>query len=148
MGVSRVYVALFIVFLSTTFFGVLNIITSVFVESAMQSEQHSRELMLEEKGRVEDVYASHLKTIFAEMDADGSGLIEWEELRNAFSTNDDVRKYMEVLDINVTDVRKLFELLDVNGSGEIDVDEFCAACPRLKGDASSFDVQMIMLEHR
>merc|ERR1719265_1514297 len=84
---SGAYMAVFVVFLSITIFGVLNIVTSVFVESAMHSAQHSRELMVQDKLKDKEVYLKHLKTIFMAIDSDNSGLINESELAE-FLTDD------------------------------------------------------------
>merc|ERR1719215_240739 len=87
-------------------------------------------------------------SIFKEMDADGSGCLTLEELMNAFRNDDKIRTQLEALDINVSDVQRLFRLLDANDSGEVDFEEFCDGCAKIKGDASSFDVHCLIYEHR
>merc|ERR1712232_146910 len=42
-----------------------------------------------------------------------------------------------------TDARSLFDLLDKDSSGEVDIDEFCEGCLRLKGEAKSFDIHRV-----
>merc|ERR1712194_336505 len=42
----------------------------------------------------------------------------------------------------------LFRLLDADGNGEVDIEEFCEGCLRLKGDAKSFDIHCLMYENQ
>merc|ERR1712217_153190 len=48
-------------------FGVLNIVTSIFVESAMQSAQYYKDLMVEEKVSKANAITEHMKRIFTEL---------------------------------------------------------------------------------
>merc|ERR1740117_1584095 len=52
------------------------------------------------------------------------------------------------LEINASDAERLFKLLDADDSGAVDVDEFCEGCLQVKGEASSFDVNCNIYEHR
>lgn len=148
LEVGGVYLAIFIVFVSVTAFGVLNIITSVFVESAMQSARHSRDLMSEEKNREKKLYVTHLKKLFKEIDLDGSGVVSEEELDTFLSDEGNMGDAFLALEINSSDARRLFKLLDADDSGEVDMEEFCEGCLQVKGEASSFDVNCIIYEHR
>merc|ERR1719189_483578 len=74
------FVGLFIMFISMTLFGVLNILTSVFVESAIQSTANQRDLLVQEKQRRKENYVRHIKEIFQHIDADGSGEISLPEV--------------------------------------------------------------------
>jgi len=141
--------ALFLAFISLCFFGVLNIVTSVFVESAMLSTQHYRELMVEEKMRSKEMYARHMRDIFRQIDMDNSGFISLQELQK-FVADDGLQliMYFEALELNASDAGTLFKLLDWDNSGTIDIDEFCDGCMRLKGEARSFDINCLMHDMR
>jgi len=142
-------VMLFVLFISISFFGVLNIVTSVFVESAMQTTQRYRDLMLEESMRQRSTYVSHLKEIFSAIDTDASGSISLQELKNFIKTEQpQLRDYFAALEINASNLHALFKLLDHDGSGAIDLNEFCDGCMRLKGEAQSFDLNCVLYENR
>eukprot|EP00928_Gymnodinium_smaydae_P035511 TRINITY_DN24983_c1_g2_i1.p1 TRINITY_DN24983_c1_g2~~TRINITY_DN24983_c1_g2_i1.p1 ORF type:complete len:715 (+),score=157.22 TRINITY_DN24983_c1_g2_i1:111-2255(+) len=140
-------VALFLLYVSITLLGVMNIVTSVFVESAMQSIAMSRELMVEEKALGKAMYVNHLKQIFRQIDTDGSGTISEVELKEFLDDHAlGLHSYFEALELNATDVDALFQLLDTDGSGSVDIDEFCDGCMNLKGEAKSYDIKLLMHE--
>lgn len=141
--------ALFVSFISITLLGVLNVVTSVFVESAMQSCQYYKDLLVQEKNRKKAMFVKHVRTIFHQIDTDGSGTISAEELKD-FIQNDKLQLhlYFEALELNPTDTKALFKLLDPMGVGEIDIEEFCDGCMKLQGVARSFDVNCIMYEQK
>jgi len=139
---------LFIAFVTFAFFGMLNIVTSVFVECAMASTQRLRELLVEEKKATEQGHLHHMRNIFHELDTDGSNSLSYTELREALVGNIALQEYFLALDLNATDTSTLFELLDEDGSGELDIDEFCDGCMRLKGEARAFDINCVLMESR
>jgi len=135
----------FIVFIFMTVFGILNIVTSIFVESAVQASSSNRDLLVEEKVRQKKMYASHMRSIFSIIDEDGSGIISQKEVECMFN-DPELAAYVEALEVNPSDALMLFSFLDGDGSGAIDIDEFCQGCLRLKGEAKSFDVYCLIYE--
>merc|ERR1712056_144225 len=107
-------------------------------ESAMQSTAHHRDLLVQEKQQLRDMYVRHIKTIFKQIDEDSSGSVSLPEIENIFC-DDSMSHLLEALEITAFDARSMFKLLDRDGSGLIDIDEFCDGCLRLKGEAKSFD---------
>merc|ERR1711972_258277 len=79
------------------------------------------------------------------IDQDGSGEVTSDELVR-FLRTDSLKKYLEALDITAEDTRMLYKMLDTDGSGYIDIDEFCHGCMKLKGEAKSFDIHVLMYQ--
>jgi len=144
---SSILVCLFLSFIILAIFGVLNIVTSVFVDCAMQSTQKYRELMVQEKLRDKEMYVQHIEQIFKQIDEDCSGSIGFEEIESFLNDKRlELQEYFEALDVNASDARSLFQLLDEDGSGSINMKEFCEGCMRLKGEARSFDINCMIYE--
>merc|ERR1711884_921640 len=59
-----------VLYIALVIFGVTNVVTSVFVESAVMSAQHYRELIVQENRHQKEVAMMHLKEVFKEMDQD------------------------------------------------------------------------------
>jgi len=143
MDISEMYTALFVLFVSLTFFGVLNIVAAIFVDSAMQSQQHYKDLLIQENLLKKEVYSQHLREVFHAIDRDRSGVINGDEME-FFLSDPSLNLYLESIDIFPNDARSLFRLLDRDGSGEVSIDEFCQGCLRLKGEAKSFDIHCLI----
>jgi len=141
------FLILFLMYISMTVFCVLNVVTSIFVESAMQTAAHHRDLLIQEKIQDKQTYAKHMKDVFNAIDTDGTLRISEEEME-LFMEDEHLRLYLEALEINILDARVLFRLLDHDESGEIDIDEFCEGCLRLKGEAKSFDIHCLLFENQ
>merc|ERR1712187_918413 len=95
----------------------------------------------------EALSVKHIKNIFKTIDKDNNGTITITEMM-LFSSDEDLglQNYFEALDISATDTITLFELLDRDGSGEVDINEFCDGCSRLRGEATSFDINTLLYE--
>lgn len=135
----------FIVYIIIVTFGVLNVVTSVFVDSVIQSVQHHKDMMLQEKDQQRALAMAHLKDVFLQADKDGSGEISCDEMQ-LFFQNPEMREYMEALDIKVDDTELLCNLLDVDNSGHVSAEEFCQGCLRLKGNARSIDIHSLTFQ--
>jgi hypothetical protein len=142
-----VFRVLFVCFISIAIFGVLNVVTSVFVESAMKSAQHYKELLIQENLRNRELKVEHIREVFKAIDMDNSGEISMDEME-FFLTDQHLRTYLEALEISPSDTRLLFKLIDEDDSGVIDIEEFCDGCMRLRGEAKSFDVHCIIFESK
>merc|ERR1711972_77013 len=102
-----------------------------------------REALVKYELRQWQVYTERIKTFFQEADLDKSGTLSWEEFR-AHLENQKVRAYFQTLDLDVSQAHVLFELLDADGSNSVTIDEFLDGCMRLKGQAKSIDLNMLL----
>jgi len=137
----------FMGYLSFTMLAVLNIITGVFVDNAVETARTQREFLVQKEMEVKEQWLKEMRSIFLEMDADGSGTVNKDEILE-FVNDDRVHYYLTALGLDVHDTERLFELLDENRDGELDVDEFLAGCLRLKGMARSIDVYSLIHQSR
>eukprot|EP00927_Polykrikos_kofoidii_P082170 TRINITY_DN80_c0_g1_i2.p1 TRINITY_DN80_c0_g1~~TRINITY_DN80_c0_g1_i2.p1 ORF type:complete len:784 (-),score=171.80 TRINITY_DN80_c0_g1_i2:322-2406(-) len=140
------YSIVFLFYIFFTLFGVLNVVTSTFVDSAYQVSQKDRDIMIQQEAAHEKRYTRNMKNFFHEADKDGSGLLSWNEF-DEYLKDPDVKAYFSALELDVSQARALFMLLDVDDTNEIGIDEFVEGCMHLKGSAKSIDVHMILLEN-
>lgn len=145
--INWMYAGGFLLYITLVLFGVMNVVTSVFVESAILSAQRYRDLIVQQKEHEREIAMEHMKEVFSQIDYDGSGEICIEEMEY-FLTEPALRSYVEALGISAENTRLLFRLMDVDGSGKIDMGEFCEGCLRLQGDAKSVDVHTMIYQVR
>jgi len=139
------FTALFVSYIFFVFFSVLNIVTGVFVDGAIQRSGQERDLKLEKERDQKESYINMLYDLLEEIDVQGNGTINREELEVAFK-DDRIKHYFSVLDIEVNESNYLFDMLDLDRSGSVDWSEFVEGCARLKGAAKSIDVHTLMYE--
>lgn len=139
------YSLCFVIYIAIVLFGVMNVVTSVFVESAIMSAQHYKDLIIQAKERERQIAIRHISQVFKHIDVDDSGAITSDEMES-FWDDPNLRQYISALDINVEDARTLFRLLDRDGTQLVDIGDFCEGCLRLKGEAKALDMHLMMLE--
>jgi len=141
----------FLFFISVTFFAMLNVITGVFCQSAIDGANHDRELLVRNLLEHRQTNIANIKQQFKEMfqriDASNDGSITMEEFE-AHITDDIASGFFVLLDIDSSEAFTLFRLLDENGSNEIDADEFVHGCLKLRGPAKSIDLATLRSEHK
>lgn len=137
----------FIVYMVFTYFAVLNVMTGVFCQSAIEGASKMEDQKVKNHLRSIQNSVGTIKKFFETLDTDGSGAISIKELRS-LDLHDELRHLLAALDMDCDDISMLFKLLDADGSESIDFDEFVAGCVRLKGQAKTFDLLALRYEHR
>merc|ERR1712194_238367 len=89
--------------------------------------------------------ASDIKAFFKQADTDGSGQLSWEEFRGHLQ-DDRMKAYFQTLDLDIRKAHTLFKLLDQNENGEVGIEEFLDGCLRLKGQAKSLDLNLVIYQ--
>merc|ERR1719171_3505851 len=102
------------------FVGLMNLVTGVIVQRALQMAEVDREAELfhAQKKRAETI--PRLRDLFASIDADGSGSLDLDEIIGA---PPEVQQALMEL-VKSDDVAELFNTIDQDGSGEIELEEF------------------------
>jgi len=139
------YRFLFLAFLTFTIFAVLNIVTGVFVDSAMQANHECRQVIIHEELDAKKEFLKDLRDLFHEMDQNGDGTITSEEFNHRLG-DEKVIAYFKALKLDITDTQTLFQLLDTDESSEVDIQEFLEGCYALQGEARSIDTKIMRLQ--
>lgn len=137
---------IFIVYISVVWLSVTNIITSVFVEKAMKLAQPEMEQLLLMRCKEDLENANELKALFAEMDLNASGTVNYEELQACF---EDCRftNYLKIKGLDIHDAKMFWRMLSsVADSYEIDVDSFVCGCLKMRGVALNIDLLQLNYE--
>lgn len=140
--VSPWFIPVFLVYVTIVIFGIIRIITAMFIKETLSVASSDASLAVQEKLRVKDLYRKKLEIVFAEADSSGDGVISRAELETALE-NKIVLDYLSILEIEIYEVEPLFDLLD-DGDGAVTIQEFCQGVMRLKGQARALDVVSIM----
>jgi hypothetical protein len=141
--VDFLYGPIFILYVFIMHFGVLNVVVGTFVATATEISSKDREALVKYEMGKWATSTERIKTFFHEADVDKSGTLSWEEFREHLESPK-VRAYFQTLELDVSQAHVLFELLDQDGSNSVSVDEFLDGCMRLKGQARSIDLNMLL----
>merc|ERR1711972_824978 len=73
------YRMLFVLFIAFALFVVVNVVTGVFVEAAIQASGKDRETVIKEELQNKSRYLNSMQEVFEEMDHDSTGTISLDE---------------------------------------------------------------------
>lgn len=136
---SWVWVGIFTAYICFCFLAVLNVVTGVFCQTAIQTAQQNEDLIVQAQMRNKKMYIERIKRMFDEIDSDGSGFITMKEFEEHLQKGT-IEAVFSSLSIDTDDAWTLFQLLDDDKGNSLDADEFVHGCLRLKGNAKSIDV--------
>eukprot|EP00929_Paragymnodinium_shiwhaense_P014961 TRINITY_DN122962_c0_g1_i1.p1 TRINITY_DN122962_c0_g1~~TRINITY_DN122962_c0_g1_i1.p1 ORF type:complete len:868 (+),score=179.62 TRINITY_DN122962_c0_g1_i1:137-2740(+) len=125
----------FLTYVLFSLIALMNVISGVFLETAMERAREERELYLAQGARV----------VFAAADHDQSGMITWPDFEKALKHNS-MKDFFEAIGIDIAEARSLFDLLDMSGDGQISAEEFLTGCLRVRGAAKSLDLLVLSRE--
>lgn len=144
---DQIYRVIFGVYIVFSILGVLNIVTGVFVESALGNSKRDHDLMVETEREKKEDMLRELKLLFEEIDSDKSGTVSYQEICHAYD-DDRMVAYMCAIGVEFDDVAALFSLLDRDQEGKVDVQEFISGCMRLHGPATNMEIARVELENK
>lgn len=145
--VSPVAVAALLLYIVITVFTVVNVVTGVFCNTAIESAAADKDIAVMKQMRKHAAQVQVLKNVFREIDEKSNKSITMEDLEEAMSAHK-LSSFLQSMGIDTEDVMTLFQIIDSDGSGFIDVDEFVTGCMRLHGPAKSLDVAKMGFENQ
>jgi len=119
---------IYCLYIAFTVICLLNVITGVFLNSAMQTAEDDKNRRM----------LNQIRDMFIAGDADGSGQLNISEFE-AHLDNPDMRLYLRTIGLIPDEAAELFYLLDRDNSGQISASEFVHGCMRLRGYAKAVD---------
>ncbi|CAJ1357725.1 unnamed protein product [Effrenium voratum] len=129
-----------------TIFAILNVVTGVFCNNAIESAQSDKDIAIMKQMHKHESQVRALGEIFAEIDEDASERITIRELKEALN-GDKMSNFLKSMDISTEDVWTLFMVIDSNADGEISADEFVYACQQLQGPAKGLQMARMSFEN-
>lgn len=135
---SPLWKLVFVVYIAFSVLAMMNILTGIFVESAMRTAEAEKKYEITEA----------MQRLFDEADEDGSGSVSCEEFLHIVGHNAKMQEYLKLLNIHDQQAADLFDLVDLDGSGFIDSREFTYGCLRLQGAVQAIDFASFTREWR
>jgi len=145
--IGEVYYVIFALYVVFVALGVLNIVTSLFVDGTMQASASQKDEMLKAAQEKKHAMADMMGDLFQELDSDQSGKLSWEELEEHLS-DENLQEYFNVLEIQAEEAKDFFTMLDVENSGEVDIKDFTAGCLRIMGTPNNLDIYTCSLQSK
>merc|ERR1719362_2359584 len=119
-------------FMFFTVFGLLNVLTGIFVDAAIKAMMNDRDNMIAAQIEEKESLVETIHGVFKESDEDNSGMITNVEFELLLQ-DDELVHYLAAIGIDSGEARGLFKLLDDDSSGMVSIDEFVTGFLKLKG---------------
>eukprot|EP00434_Breviolum_minutum_P005390 symbB.v1.2.004753.t1/scaffold275.1/size244369/23 len=146
--VHWIWMYLFSLYVGFVMFAVLNVMTGIFCQVAVESSWNDPQLLLQhsivERERQRDLIRQLYHHFGQNLGRRKITLVDIEEQFDS----DGVQGLFSVLDIYPGTAWDLFKQLDINGDACISEEEFVSGILRLKGVAKSWDMEIIAQEQR
>jgi len=141
------YAGMFTAFITFTYFAVLNVVTGVFCQSAIDSAQRDPDMMVQSLLSTKKMYTEKITQLFQKIDGENVGEITLMDLQTCLK-DDQALAYFEALDIDASNAWTLFKHIDLDKSNAVELNEFIEGCLKLKGTAKCIDVASLIEDHR
>jgi hypothetical protein len=144
-AMGDLYHFLFIFYILFATVAVLNVLTGIFVDAALDAAQRDRDSVSATLEAAQREQARAGALFFTENeDGTVNTSITKEEFEEHLKSNV-LKSYFHQLDIDTSEAQWLFKQLDHSGDGEVSIDELKEGLMKLKGMARSID--MVSLSH-
>lgn len=134
-------------FIVIGFFTILNVVTGVFVNTAIEGASADKDMATLKQAQFRLSQIAALRDVFQEIASERSNTLNFHDLEDALH-QDKLGSFMESLGISTDDVWTLFLLIDVDASGRVDIEEFVSGCMQLRGPAQSLQVAKMSYENK
>lgn len=128
---------IFCVYITFCVLAMMNVVTGVFVDSALNSATKDKEVYM----------VNSVRTMFRRLDIDLDGELTWEQFETALAEAE-MREYFRQIDVDISEARGIFDLLDIDGSGTLSAEDFVSGCMRISGHAKALDTLVLIREVR
>jgi hypothetical protein len=136
--IDWIYGLAFAAFIAFSLLALMNVVTGVFVQTALYSAEREEENFLTDQ----------IIGLFHKCKGEDSwGCITESDLDEKLE-DPDMAKEWKNINVSPDEAKYVFALLDVDETGEVQFEEFLSACLRLRGTAKSLDMLIQLQESR
>jgi len=135
-------VCFFLPFILIVSISLMNLVTAVIVEGALDQAKQDREASNRYKQYAIKRVQPKLRAMFNAIDENGDNSLTREELLRA--PVEIKLELQDYLDSGHESLMELFNLLDVDDSGEVDIDEFCDGIAQLLNSEAPVELIRVM----
>mmetsp|Transcript_42974 Transcript_42974/g.77304 ORF Transcript_42974/g.77304 Transcript_42974/m.77304 type:complete len:614 (+) Transcript_42974:43-1884(+) len=140
--VSPWAVVLLVMYIAFALLAVLNVVTGMFCQNAIESATADKEIATMMKLEQQKHYAATMRSVFGQIDEDGSEGITLAELSRNLR-EPEMLAFFDSMGLDANDAWSMFSLMDDDRSGKIDIDEFISGCLLFRGNAKAIHVAKI-----
>eukprot|EP00746_Dinoflagellata_sp_MGD_P131800 gnl/MRDRNA2_/MRDRNA2_65546_c0_seq1.p1 gnl/MRDRNA2_/MRDRNA2_65546_c0~~gnl/MRDRNA2_/MRDRNA2_65546_c0_seq1.p1 ORF type:complete len:592 (+),score=109.03 gnl/MRDRNA2_/MRDRNA2_65546_c0_seq1:62-1777(+) len=142
--ISTVMGCIFVFYIAFAVCAMLNVVTGIFVNKAIQVAESDLDMMLLSSTASRKESAKQMREVFRKADQDGDQRLNRSEFA-AYFDHPCVKAFFEGLDLDLqgTTTDQLFDLLDFSGDGMLTLHEFIYGLQSMKGNARSLNLSQV-----
>merc|ERR1712136_450129 len=142
LGIGVSYAIIYVLFVVITQMGVLNVISAIFVNDAMETTRMDSDLRMQMEVDETRFAIERLTEIFADLTGGALGLhIPQRDFVQGVQSVE-IKLKFAMLGLHFVDPVNFYKSLDVDQSGEVGLEEFVMGCLRLKSGAIFMDIDV------
>lgn len=142
------YGIFFVLYIAFFYFAVTNVLTGIIVENIEKLARKEDEDMVLEFHKSQNSLAGKVKKLYKKFNTGQTGLMNFQEF-SARLEEPIVQAYFKDIDVEARHAELFFRtLVDLNGGADVDIDTFLTGCERLRGFATSIDIQCLVGQMR
>lgn len=145
--ISILAVLCLVMYMTITYFAIVNVITGVFVTTAMETTSADKDLAVMKQLQKYNAQVEDLGSLFTEISGGVHREVSIEQLRTAMAIPR-FRAFLQELGIDAGEVGVLFKLLDADANGLVEREEFVKGCMNLIGTAKSLHLARMSYENK
>jgi hypothetical protein len=138
---NPIYALIYVLFIAFAVFAVLNVVTGVFVETAMQTAQHDVENLVLEEMLTRRQHFNMLRQIFSEVADEETGEMTWEDFSNSLE-NEFVLAFFRNLGLDMHEPRDLFREQTLGLGTLVQFGAYASGAPVSQGQCADFGGQV------
>ncbi|CAL1135245.1 unnamed protein product, partial [Cladocopium goreaui] len=135
-----------LVYITITIFAVLNVVTGVFCNTAIESARADKDIAIMKQMHKHEAQVQSLREIFNEINNGNTCVVSLKQLKEALQSKK-LASFMHSMDISTQDIWTLFMVIDANGDGQVTLDEFVFGCMQLQGPAKGLQMARMSYEN-
>ncbi|CAE6972192.1 CACNA1F, partial [Symbiodinium sp. KB8] len=114
-AIGVIWVFAFLVYMSFTYFAVLNVVTAVFCQKAMDNAQNDHVAVVQSMLANKEAHLKRMSALFSQLGADEEGGVITFAMFEEKINSPAVKAYFETLGLDIWDAWSFFKLLDLDG---------------------------------
>jgi len=138
---------LFLAYVFTTVFGVLQIVAAVYIDGVILFSHVDRDIATAEKRHAELGVFSALRELLHAADTNSNGKLSQQEFLD-FIHQKEGKTILAKLGVDAARIATLYELLDFEETGRVDIGQFLNAIPFLSGNPETLHAAMTSHQNR
>lgn len=133
------YEVMFNVYITFVVFAVMNVVTGIFCQNAIECAAKDEEEVIAEQMDAQGEYVARLQKLFTNLNEYNDGEVTIDDFLNHME-NPKVQAYFSAMGLDAADAQTIFRVLDTDNGGSVEMSEFISGCLKIRGPAKRLDI--------